>query len=140
MTIEGRIAIDATFNDMDSSGVAQASKTISLTSSTPYTTGKVAVVSGTIGTAQQVFLNLYSTQYRDASGNLVTFASTAISRIAFAFQGAAGQSRKFSDSNGNVELISRDNEVACSSVTASLDGLIDTAANTGTYTVVIYGT
>jgi hypothetical protein len=140
MTIEGRIAIDATFNDMDSSGIAQASKTISLTSSTPYTTGKVAVVSGTIGTGQQVFLNLYSTQYRDASGNLVTFASTAISRIAFAFQGAAGQSRKLSDSNGSIMLVSQNNEVACSSVPASLDALIDTAANTGTYTIVIYGT
>ena len=140
MSIEGRIAIDATFNDMDSSGIAHASKTISLTSSTPYTTGKVAVVSGTIGTAQQVFLNLYSTQYRDASGNLVTFASTAISRIAFAFQGAAGQSRALLDNNGTLGLISRDNEVACASVLSELTGVIESAANTGTYTVVLYGT
>jgi hypothetical protein len=139
MSIEGRIAIDATFNDMDSSGIAHASKTISLTSSTPYTTGKVAVVSGTIGTAQ-VFLNLYSTQYRDASGNLVTFASTAISRIAFAFQGAAGQSRALLDNNGTLGLISRDNEVACASVLSELTGVIEPAANTGTYTVVLYGT
>ena len=139
MTIEGRIAIDATFNDMDSSGIAQASKTISLTSSTPYTTGKVAVVSGTTGTAQ-VFLNLYSTQYRDASGNLVTFASTAVSRIAFAFQGAAGQSRALLDNNGSLGLISRDNEVACASVLSELTAVIEPAANTGTYTVILYGT
>jgi hypothetical protein len=136
MSIEGRIAVDALFHDTDGT---TSLKVVSLASSVGYTAGKVAVVTGTAGTSQ-VFLNLYSTQYRDASGSLVTFASTAISHIAFAFQGASGQSRKFSDSNGNVMLVSKNNEVACSSVPASLDGFIETAANTGTYTVVLYGT
>jgi len=136
MSIEGRINVDALFHDSD--GTASL-KVVSLASSVAYTTGKVAVMTGTAGTSQ-VFLNLYSTQYRDAGGNLVTFASTAISHIAFAFQGAAGQSRKFSDSNGNVMLVSKNNEVACSGVSASLDALIETAANTGTYTIVLYGT
>lgn len=136
MSIEGRITVDALFHDTD--GTASL-KVVSLASSVSHTTGKVAVVTGTAGTSQ-VFLNLYSTQYRDAGGNLVTFASTAISHIAFAFQGEAGQSRKFSDSNGNVMLVSKNNEVACSGVPASLDALIETAANTGTYTIVLYGT
>jgi hypothetical protein len=136
MSIDGRINVDALFHDTD--GTASL-KVVSLASSVGYTTGKVAVVTGTAGTSQ-VFLNLYSTQYRDASGNLVTFASTAISHIAFAFQGAPGQFRKLHDANGNVVLVSKNNEVACSAVPASLDALIETAANTGTYTIVLYGT
>ena len=69
MSIEGRINIDVLFHDKD--GTASL-KVVSLQDSRAYTTGKVAIVSGTVGTSA-VTIQVAPTAYRDASGALVSF-------------------------------------------------------------------
>jgi hypothetical protein len=69
MSIEGRINVDVLFHDKD--GTASL-KVTSLQDSRAYTTGKVAIVSGTVGTSA-VTIQVAPTAYRDASGALVSF-------------------------------------------------------------------
>lgn len=69
MSIEGRINIDALFHDKD--GTASL-KVVSLESSNAYTSGKVAMITGTCGTSA-VTIQLAPTTYRDASGAAVSF-------------------------------------------------------------------
>jgi hypothetical protein len=69
MSIEGRINVDVLFHDKD--GTASL-KVVSLQDSQAYSTGKVAIVSGTCGTSA-VTIQVAPTAYRDASGALVSF-------------------------------------------------------------------
>jgi hypothetical protein len=65
MSVEGRISVDVLFHDTDGTN---AINVVSLRDSREYATGKVAVITGTAGTAA-VNLNEYGiTPYRDASG------------------------------------------------------------------------
>jgi hypothetical protein len=70
MSLEGRINIDVLFHDKD--GTASL-KVVSLQDSRAYTTGKVAIVSGTCGTSA-VTIQVAPTAYRDASGAFVSFS------------------------------------------------------------------
>ena len=76
MSINGRISIDAIFHDTD--GTASIS-VVSLQDSREYTTGKVAIVSGTVGTTEVIFRTSATggaaSTYRDASGALVSCLS-----------------------------------------------------------------
>lgn len=82
MSIRGRIAVDVQFADTEVVGGAQSLKTITLQDASEYTTGKVAVVSGTVGTAGvTVQTNPMLPQFRDAAGGVVSF--TNVSRVAF---------------------------------------------------------
>ena len=54
MSLEGRINVDVLFHDKD--GTASL-KVTSLQDSRAYTTGKVAVITGTLGTASSTILN-----------------------------------------------------------------------------------
>jgi hypothetical protein len=69
MSLEGRINVDVLFHDKD--GTASL-KVVSLQDSQAYTSGKVAIVSGTCGTSA-VTIQVAPTAYRDASGALVSF-------------------------------------------------------------------
>jgi len=69
MSLEGRINVDVLFHDKD--GTASL-KVTSLQDSKAYTTGKVAIVSGTCGTSA-VTIQVAPTSYRDSSGALVSF-------------------------------------------------------------------
>ena len=69
MSIEGRINVDVLFHDKD--GTASL-KVVSLQDSQAYTSGKVAIVSGTCGTTA-VTIQVAPTAYRDASGAFVSF-------------------------------------------------------------------
>lgn len=71
MSIEGRINVDVLVHDKD--GTA-ALKVISLLDSVAISSGKVAAVSGTCGTAATT-ISMQPTTYRDASGGLVSFSS-----------------------------------------------------------------
>ena len=132
MSIDGRISIDAIFHDTD--GTASIS-VVSLQDSKEYTTGKVAFITGTVGTNQFSF-NSYSTPYRDSSGSLVTFST--LSRVVFSYSGSTA--KKFNDINGNFLLSSRNNEPATSLVSENVDALIESGSGTGTYTILLYGT
>lgn len=86
MSIEGRIAIDVAFSDTTSDTGVQSLKRLALTSTDAYTSGKVAIIAGTCGTAN-VSVTLGPSVYLDASGSAVSF--TSISRYAFACSRAA---------------------------------------------------
>jgi hypothetical protein len=132
MSIEGRINIDCLFHDKD--GTASL-KVVSLQDSKAYTTGKVAIVTGTVGTSQ-IGLNTYAPAYRDSSGSLVTFST--LSRVVFSYSGSTA--KKLLDIDGNFLLSSRNNEPAASSVSGNVDAVIDPGSGTGTYTIILYGT
>lgn len=141
MALDGRINIDVLFHDTD--GTASL-KVVSLEASTAYTSGKVAVVTGTCGTSAVTVATLGSAlSYRDAAGSQVSFSS--FDRMAIAgsqgiILGGAGQ-------YGDVSLASTGGRVAVcdrppQDVLVPLSGSLTmrTKSGTASYTLVIYGT
>lgn len=135
--VRGRFAIDVQFWDRTSAEGLQSLKTIALQDSTEYTTGKVAIVSGTLGTAALTLT--VDSIYENASGSLVDFAT--VDR--FAFRGNPGV-RLFS--GFTFFGASKNNQVAiCDNVGnppvmtfIQLQGI--QTAGTASYTLVLYGT
>ena len=132
MAIDGRINVDVLFHDTDGT---TSLKVVSLEDSAAYTTGKVAIVTGTVGTTE-VSVSISPGTYRDASGAIVNF--TSVSRFAFVATpgGIAFQ-------EGDIgKVVSLDGQLAItSSNSASADDfLVSSAAGTASYTIVIYGT
>jgi hypothetical protein len=133
MSIEGRIAVDVSFADSATSSGVQSLKKITLTDTTSYTTGKVAIVTGTCGTAA-VSVNVAPSVYEDASGNAVSLRPA---RVALAASPAATLSR-----GGTTLLHSAGNRVAVTDLatTASTAALsIQTASGTAAFSVVVAG-
>lgn len=130
MAIDGRINVDVLFHDTDGT---TSLKVVSLEDSTAYTSGKVAIVTGTVGTAV-ASIPVSSTTYKNAAGATVSFA--AVQRFAISATGspvrvqqdyvlvecAAGRAC-ISDGNG-----------------ADDDFVAYTTAGTASYTLVLYGT
>lgn len=139
MSIEGRIDINVLFHDKD----GQRLKIVSLNNSKEYTTGKVAVVSGTVGTAAVTFEARDDggpvSTYRDASGALVSFAE--ITSVAVKAT-TANRPLIFGDSGGGVSIIIRGSEVLAypCSVSAGDNVSVRSSSGTATYTIVLYGT
>lgn len=137
MSIEGRINVDCLFHDKD--GTASM-KVVSLQSSDAYTTGKVAVITGTVGSAQTTIT--VSDVYKNSSGDPVTIGEAQ--RVLFAYKGQSGAGRRLElldyDQYAFARIVSRDNQVSSSAGT-SIDEFRITASagNTGTYTIVIFG-
>lgn len=130
MSIRGRIAVDVQFADDDASGGAQSLKTLTLQDATEYTTGKVAIVSGTVGTAG-VTVSPSALAYRDASGQTVSMTLTRL----------VMQSPTLCRvSTSGVTAWSLDGAPAVSSVQASSSVVLATTAGTASYTMVLYGT
>lgn len=137
MSIDGRINVDVLFHDKD--GTASL-KVVSLHSADSYTSGKVAIVTGTVGTAQTTIS--ISGVYKDAAGNPVTIGDTE--RVLFTYKGQPGAGRTLElidfDEYAFSRLVSRDNQVASSAGTnIDVFRLTASAANTGTYTIVMLG-
>ena len=136
MSIEGRIAVDVSFADSATSAGVQSLKKITLTDTTPYTSGKVAIVTGTAGTAG-VSISIPHT-YRNADGSLSTLA--APSRVAFSATG--GNLVQLVDTNF-LSLQSKSGAVSVSDMEPS-DGSLSIqvigTAGTASYTLVMYGT
>jgi hypothetical protein len=137
VSIEGRIAIDVNFTDTSTAGGASSVKKISLVDTQAYTSGAVAVVTGTCGTAA-VELSVAPTVFRDASGSLVSF--TAVSRVAFQ------STRKVHlVSGGGTVICQSDSSVAVSEtdeITSITPPVVTPQYTSGTavYTAVFYGT
>jgi hypothetical protein len=134
MAINGRINVDVLFHDTDGT---TSLKVVSLEDSTEYTTGKVAIVTGTVGTAA-VVVQTQPTTYKNAAGEFVSFSN--VSRIAFA---ATGKRLNCSDVNDTF-IDSVDGYVATTLVSLpggdTLAVSPDVTAGTGSYTLVMYGT
>lgn len=136
MSIEGRIAVDVSFADSATSSGVQSVKKIALVDTTAYANGKVAITTGTVGTAS-VAVNLYNSGYRNAAGSLVEFS--AVSRIAFAATGGTVQLVD-SDAGNDACLRSSGGRVALTDWPGGA-GAADLVADGGTasYTLIIYG-
>ena len=135
MSIEGRINVDCLFHDKD--GTASL-KVVSLQVSTEYTTGKVAFITGTAGTAQVSFASIGPTSYKNAAGDTVSFS--AVQRVAFSWGGTS--ERTLAEIVDSVFILrSKSGSVAVSDCTAStVQPQVSSGVGTGTYTIILYGT
>ena len=133
MALDGRITVDVLFHDTDG---AASLKVVSLEDSTEYTSGKVAIVTGTCGTTA-VTVDTTDLNYRNASGDLVFISN--VQKIAFAASGDASAAV----ANGPT-LHSSSGSIAVSSAVGVLQDSINIAvigtAGTASYTLVLYGT
>ena len=135
-SIEGRISIEVNFADSVTASGVQSQKKIQLVDAKGYTTGKAAIVTGTVGTAA-VFLSFGSLGYLDASGSVVAFAS--VNRL------AAKASRNVAiTGDGGMKVPVTDSCVSVAGIDPSVaDGISVTpyyTAGTASYTLVLYGT
>ena len=133
--VRGRIAVDVQFTDSTASSGVQSLKTITLQDATEYTTGKVAVITGTCGTAA-VTVATSPSVYRNSAGSLVSFAT--IERVAFSASLNATIDVQQRSAGGDNYITSRDGQVAV--VDTPGVTFIYTTAGTASYTLVIYGT
>lgn len=138
--IRGRFGIDVQFTDSTIVSGAQSLKTLTLQGATKYDFGKVALVSGTCGTAV-VSVPVSPTTYRDSGGNVISFAS--VSRVAFS---ASGPNLVACDGSGGCgiedwTIYSRAGQVAVSEALETVAFSVNVYGTTGTaaYTLVMYG-
>jgi hypothetical protein len=134
MTIDGRINVDVLFHDTDGT---TSLKVVSLEDSIAYTTGKVAIVTGTVGTAS-ITIAIPPTAYKDASG--IASTMTLPSRVAFS---ATGSNRVQLTDADALSLFSKDGSVSVSDKAATTDNLsvqVTGTSGTASYTLVLYGT
>ena len=136
MAINGRINVDVLFHDTDGT---TSLKVVSLEDSTEYTSGKVAIVTGTVGTTA---VSLYAADgsglvnlYKNASGNAVGVIN--VERIAL----QASSPVTVDDTDLSLfKLVAGNNRASVCSVAGSASGSIYANAGTASYTVVLYGT
>lgn len=136
MSIEGRIAVDAAFTDLTTGSNTQSIKRVTVSSADAYSTGKVAVVTGTCATAA-VAIAVSPTAFRDSSGSVVSFAT--VTRFAF----SASAPAVCSEAAGVAVAISDGNRVSISdSRNGGTSGFNVSALGTATasYSVFILGT
>jgi hypothetical protein len=134
MAINGRINVDVLFHDTDGT---TSLKVVSLEGATEYTSGKVAIVSGTCGTAA-LNISIPPTGYKDAAGNASTLSLP--SRVAFS---ATGSNRVQLTDADALSLFSKGGSVSVSDKAASDDNLsvqVTGTAGTASFTLVLYGT
>ncbi len=140
MSIEGRINIDCLFHDKD--GTASL-KVVSLQDSKEYTTGKVAFVSGTVGTTAVTFLTSdaggAASTYRDASGQLVSLSS--FSKVVIK---ATAQNRPLimtdQDSGSAISVPAEEVLVYPCGISPNDGVTVRSVSGTAAYTIILYGT
>jgi len=139
--VSGSISVNVEFRDSTTSSGVQSLKTIALRETTEYTTGKVAIITGTVGTASTFLGDFGGTNYRNASGNLVDL-SDGVQRLAFAWRGAsASDVRNLIEADSFAfKLRSKNGEPAITSGNGVPSLTLEQGATTGTYTIVLYGT
>jgi hypothetical protein len=136
MPLSGRIAVDVEFTDSTTSGVTQNLKRVALKYANEYTTGQVAIVSGTCGTSN-TSISLSSPGFKNSQGSPVSFSS--ILRFAFSATPVA----QLSNSIGGVVAYSRDGNLAIGNPAVTSQGYIIKTVGTvatASYTLVLYGT
>jgi hypothetical protein len=132
MSVQGRISVDVVFHDTDGTN---AINVVSLQDSQEYTTGKVAIISGTAGTAA-VSIQVAPTSYRNASGELVSFSEIETYVV------QSGQNNLVMT---NPTLTLNANSVAViPQTTGDFDDsgqlpTVSTVSGTSTYTIILYG-
>lgn len=140
MSIEGTINVSALFHDKDGT---TSLKVVSLRSSDEYTTGKVAIISGTVGTTNVTFSTSDNGEpastYRDASGELVSF--NLIAKVVIK---ATTQNKPLvlTDGDQNLAIPVRAGEVLVYPCGISPNDGVSVRSDSGTasYTILLYGT
>jgi hypothetical protein len=133
--VSGSISVNVEFRDTTTSSGVQSLKTIALRDGTEYTSGKVAIVTGTAGTAEVAINVAPQSPYKNASGEIVSF--TSVLRYAFS---ATGSRAACVDNNG-ASVFSSGGRVSVSDTGVADDPFaISTTAGTCSYTLVLYGT
>lgn len=134
MAVSGTINVNMSFLDSAAATGVEAEKKVSLSSANTYTTGVVAIVTGTVGTAVQT-IDLSALPYRNAEGELVTI--TEVDHAGFRSDNEAYV--HFVDVD--VRLHSTDNFLAVSCIHNTDDTIqVFTTAATATYSLIMHGT
>jgi len=138
--IKGRFGVEVLFTDSTVVDGAKSLKTIAVQHATEYDFGKVAVVTGTVGTAV-TSVAIAPTTYRDAAGDIVSFSS--VSRVAFQASGPTLVACDGIGGCGNDDwtIYSRAGQVAVSEALETVAFSINVFGTAGTsaYTLVMYG-
>ena len=140
MSIEGRINIDCLFHDRN--GTASL-KIVSLQDSKEYVAGKVAIVSGTIGTTAVTFSTSDAdspvSTYRDASGQLVSLSS--ITKVVIKATTPNKPLVLTDQDSGNAISVPAEEVLVYPCGISPSDGVtVRSSSGTGTYTIIMYGT
>ena len=133
--VRGRIAVDVQFTDSTTLTGVQSLKTITLQDATEYTTGKVAIVTGTCDTSTNTMISVSTPGYTNSSGQAVSFSNVSCvafraSRYTRLFAGLAN----FGNSNGTVSVSDVELPFGATHFNPR------TTAGTASYTLVLYGT
>lgn len=131
MSVEGRIIVDALFHDKDGTN---AINVVSLSQAKSHANGKVAIITGTVGTAA-ITIDPAGTTYRDAAGTLVSM--TNVERLVFSCSSRCS----INEASGSMFAFASENSpVVAETEQGGLDGIvIGPIGNTANYTLVIYG-
>ena len=133
MAVSGTINVSMSFVDSTTSSGVVSEKKAALSSADVYTSGKVAVVSGTVGTAVQN-IDLTSLNYRNAAGELVTIST--VDRCGF----VSGNEAFVQFVDIDIKLHSTNNHMAVTSVHNTDDTVhVYTTNGTSSYTLLFYG-
>jgi len=142
MAVSGTINVSASFLDSAQSGGVESEKKLTLSSATVVSTGKVAIVTATVGTAAIEYGppqgGGFLGSYRDANGDLVSFESIT----GFALKADAKTSASQPAAASHF-VVSDNNEVAFTRVAVSDVGenfrVQKLEAGTCNFSLVIYG-
>jgi hypothetical protein len=141
VSVSGQFSLSLQFSDSTTATNLSSLKSITLAEESDYSTVKVAIVSGTIGTASVSIwaagtVSLNGTTYRDAAGDAVSLSS--VSRAWF--QNSSSQSAILADEDLQVwSLLSKNNEVMSSANDGGTSIGVRTLSGTAAVTVVLYG-
>jgi len=130
MSIDGEFGIKVAFHDKTN----ERMKVVQFSDYSQYTSGKVAVVTGTCGTSV-VTVSVSPTRFRNSTGDEVSFSS--ISRVAFI---ASELSRCVT--SGDATLVSRSNHIAVCDTDSDDSSFVvrkEGTSGTASYTLVLYG-
>ena len=133
MAVSGTVNVAASFIDTDEETGIESEKKVSLASANVHTGGKVALVSGTCGTAV-VNVDLTSLGYVNAAGETVSMS--IVQRMAM--KANPGAFAEFVDSGEKLKSLCDLVSISC--VQNTDDTLhVYTTAGSSTYTILFYG-
>jgi hypothetical protein len=141
MSIDGSFGVNVVFHDRAGSRI----KVVQLADHQNYTTGKVAIVTGTVGTTEVNIDIENNLSYKNASGDAVGFSS--VTRFAFSASGSllvgCRSDQNLANASGyeNPIVYSKDNSVSIADCLEDEEFLVQVLATAGTasYTLVLYG-
>ena len=139
MAVSGTINVAASFLDTDSDDYNESEKKLSLSSATIVTTGSVAIITGTVGTASRTFTPFTGLMdgYRNAAGELATI--TNVTGIALSSDNKVAATEEVS---GTTRIVSQNNEVAFTRFENANSNRVSVVGVGGTanFSLIIYGT